>query len=147
MKNCWKFVVTSILTFGTYIRLGKTGSLGPWSSHGLQADGLLCSKLCFCQNYPLIGGSFWLKHSLLQQTMTLLQGPQRSRFANPNLHVPLCSRHLDLWLYQLLTRMKFQKSTKWKLHTIYEVVNMLFYQKTNSLMILLQFCFLKNCVA
>ena len=33
----------------SYIRLGKTGSLGPWSRVMV-----CCSKLCFCQNDPPI---------------------------------------------------------------------------------------------
>ena len=54
-----------------YIRVGKTGSLGPWSRVIVY-----CSKLSFFQNDPLMGESFWQKESLLQYTMTLLQGPK-----------------------------------------------------------------------
>ena len=54
-----------------YIRVGKTGSLGPWSKVIVY-----CSKLSFCQNDPPMGESFWQKESLLQYTMTLLQGPK-----------------------------------------------------------------------
>ena len=53
-----------------YIRVGKTGSLGPWSRVIVY-----CSKLSFCQNDSSIGGSFWQKDSL-QYTMTLLQDPK-----------------------------------------------------------------------
>ena len=42
------------------IRVGKTGSLGPWIS----------------QNDLPKKKSFWQKDSLLQYTMTLLQGPK-----------------------------------------------------------------------
>ena len=55
----------------TYIRVGKTGSLGPWSRVIVY-----CSKLSFCQNDDPMGESFWKKESLLQYTMTLLQGPK-----------------------------------------------------------------------
>jgi hypothetical protein len=48
-----------------FIRVGKTGSLGPWSGVIVY-----CSKLSFCQNDSPIA---WGK-SLLQYTMTLLQG-------------------------------------------------------------------------
>ena len=61
------------------IRVGKTGSLGPWRRVIVH-----CSKLFFCQNDWVMGESFWQKDSLLQYTMTLRQGPQRSCFANPN---------------------------------------------------------------
>ena len=44
----------------TYIRVGKTGSLGPWSRVIVY-----CSKLSFCQNDSPIGGSFWQKDSLI----------------------------------------------------------------------------------
>ena len=54
-----------------YTRVGKTGSLGPWSRVIVY-----CSKLSFCQNDPPMGESFWQKKSLLQYTMTLLQGPK-----------------------------------------------------------------------
>ena len=54
-----------------YVRVGKTGCLGPWSRVIVY-----CSKLSFCQNDPPIGESFWQKESLLQYTMTLLQGPK-----------------------------------------------------------------------
>ena len=54
-----------------YIRVGKRGSLGPWSRVIVY-----CSKLSFCQNDSPIGGSVWQKDSLLQFTMTLLQGPK-----------------------------------------------------------------------
>ena len=53
------------------IRVGKTGSLEPWSRVIVY-----CSKLSFCQNDPPMGESFWQKESLLQYTMTLLQGPK-----------------------------------------------------------------------
>ena len=36
-----------------------------------------------------IGGSFWQKHTFLQQTMTLLQGPKYP-VANPNLSIHTC---------------------------------------------------------
>ena len=42
-----------------YIRVCKTGSLGPWSRVIMY-----CSKLSFCQNDSPIGGSFWQKDSL-----------------------------------------------------------------------------------
>ena len=51
--------------------MGKTGTLGPWSRVIVY-----CSKLSFCQNDSPIGGSVWQKDSLLQFTMTLLQGPR-----------------------------------------------------------------------
>ena len=35
-----------------------------------------CSNLSFCQNDPPMGESCWQKESLLQYTMTLLQGPK-----------------------------------------------------------------------
>ena len=54
-----------------YIRVGKTGSLGPW-----RRLIVYCSKLYFCQNDPPMGESFWQKKNLLQYTMTLLQGPK-----------------------------------------------------------------------
>ena len=34
-----------------------------------------------------MGESFWQMESLLQYTMTLLQGPQRSCFAHPNVYI------------------------------------------------------------
>ena len=37
---------------------------------------MYCGKLSFCQNDPAMGESFWQKESLLQYTMTLLQGPK-----------------------------------------------------------------------
>ena len=43
-----------------YSRVGKTGSLGPWSRVIVY-----CSELSFCQNDSPIGGSFWQKDSLL----------------------------------------------------------------------------------
>ena len=46
-----------------YIRVGKTGSFGPWSRVIMY-----CSKLSFCQNDPPMGESFWQKESLLQYT-------------------------------------------------------------------------------
>ena len=51
-----------------YVRVGKTGSLGPWSRVIVYY-----SKLSFCQNDSPIGVSFWQKESLLQYTMTQLQ--------------------------------------------------------------------------
>ena len=54
-----------------FIRVGKTVSLGPWS-RVIE----YCSKLSFCQNDPAMGESFWQKESLLQYTMTPLQGPK-----------------------------------------------------------------------
>ena len=56
---------------GMFIRLGKTGSLGPWSRVIVY-----CSKLSFCKNDPPIGGSLWQKEGLLQYIMTLIQGPK-----------------------------------------------------------------------
>ena len=56
---------------GTYIRVGKTGSLVPWSRVIVY-----CNKLSFCQNDSPIGGSLWQKDSLLQYTMILPQGPK-----------------------------------------------------------------------
>ena len=45
-----------------YIKVGKKGSLGPWSRVIVYG-----SKLSFCQNdSPIIGGSFWQKDSLLK---------------------------------------------------------------------------------
>ena len=54
-----------------YIRVNKSGSLGSWSRVIVY-----CSNLSFCQNDSPIGGLFWQKDSLLQYTMTLLQGPK-----------------------------------------------------------------------
>ena len=53
------------------IRVGKKGSLGPWSRVIVYG-----SKLFLCQNDSPIGRSFWHKDSLLQYAMTLLQGPK-----------------------------------------------------------------------
>ena len=52
-------------------RVGKRGSLGPWSRVIVYF-----SKLSFCQNDPPMEESFCQKESLLQYTMTLLQGPK-----------------------------------------------------------------------
>ena len=69
-----------------YSRVGKTGSLKPWSRVIVYS-----SKLSFCQNDPPLAGglgglwptrfspnwgSFWQKDSFLQYTMTQLQGPK-----------------------------------------------------------------------
>ena len=47
-------------SFGSpmYNRVGKTGSLRPWSRVIVY-----CSKLSFHQNYSPIGGSFWQNDS------------------------------------------------------------------------------------
>ena len=49
-----------------FTRVGKTGSLGPWSRVIVY-----CSKLSFYENYSPIA-----LETLLQYTMTLLQGPK-----------------------------------------------------------------------
>ena len=53
LKKHWLANSKIIYKWHLQFRLGKTGSLG-----------------------PSMEGSFWQKHSLLQQTMTLLQGPK-----------------------------------------------------------------------
>ena len=53
------------------IRVGKKGSLGPWSRVIVYG-----SKLFLCQNDSPIGRSFWQNDSMLQYTTTLLQGPK-----------------------------------------------------------------------
>ena len=98
----------------TYIRVGKTGTLGSWGRVIVY-----CSSFPFAEMIVPFGGSFWQKDSLLQCTITLLHcpkelsfcrndcpiwgvilakgqfatmhnhsapRPQRSCFANPNLH-------------------------------------------------------------
>ena len=56
-----------------YIRVGKTGSFGLWRR-------VIVYQLSFRRNDPpppqAMGESFWQKESLLQYTMTLLQGPR-----------------------------------------------------------------------
>ena len=42
----------------------------------LEQSNSVCNKLFFCQNDSPIGGTFWKKDSLLQYTITLLQGPK-----------------------------------------------------------------------
>ena len=53
------------------IRVGKTGYLGSCARVIVYY-----SKLFFCQNDPPMRESFWQKKSLLQYTMTLLEGPK-----------------------------------------------------------------------
>ena len=55
----------------TYIRVGKTGSLGPWGRVIVY-----CSSFPFAEMIVPFGGSFWQKDSLLQCTITLLHGPK-----------------------------------------------------------------------
>ena len=83
---------------GIFIRIGKIGSLGPWSRVIVY-----CNKLYFCQNDPPIGESFWQKERLLQYTMTLLQGPKRSCFDRPNIYI-MCNDKT--------------KNKSWKLHSM-----------------------------
>ena len=45
------------------------------SWHGIHVS-IMKTQLSFCQNDPQMGESFWPKESLLQYTMTLLQGPK-----------------------------------------------------------------------
>ena len=70
-KVAWMSMIFTSNDEACVLGLGKTGSLGPWSRVIVH-----CSKLSFCQNDSPIGGSFWQKDSLLQYTMTLLQGPK-----------------------------------------------------------------------
>ena len=48
----------------------------------LGVESVCCSKLCFGQDDPLMGESWWPNHSSLQQTMTLLQGTQGDKVKN-----------------------------------------------------------------
>ena len=64
-----------------YIRVGKIGSLRPWSRvifRHVASEGR--NKLSGCHFAKMIpqcmGESFWQKKKLLQYTMTLLQGPK-----------------------------------------------------------------------
>ena len=68
------------------IRVGKTGSLGPWSKFVVY-----CRKLSFCQNDSPIGGFNLAKRQLATIAIHYVSAPrpQRSCFANPNIHTPI----------------------------------------------------------
>ena len=79
--NAGKPVVSNLIIF----------TLG-WAKPDLRGLGgeswcqLHSRKPSLCQNDPHSGGSFWHSEGLIRCTMTLLQGPQRSGCAQPNLY-------------------------------------------------------------
>ena len=82
-ENCLILVENGPMTI-TYIRLGKTRSLGPCKRVMVHRR-----KPSLCHNDAYIGGSFWHSESFLRCTMTLLQGPKDPWFAQPNLYTGL----------------------------------------------------------
>ena len=65
-----------------YIRVGKTGSLGPWSRVIVYF-----SKLSFCQKWSLNGRIILAKGKLATIHFDSAPRSQRSCFAHPNLHI------------------------------------------------------------
>ena len=74
-------------------RVGKTGSLQPWSRFIVY-----CSKLSFCQNDFPIGGIILAKGQLATTHYDSAPRPQRSCFANPNIKICFMQKFFEILL-------------------------------------------------
>ena len=112
------------------VRVGKTGSLGPWSRVIVY-----CSNLSFCQNDPPMGESFWQKESLLQYTMTQLQGPKDHVLSTLVYIVfgALCCNYLSQWWVE------FECQLTWLFTNIFRGVFFILFAEISQILLKISF--------